>query len=127
MTARNDADRDIEKRVAWKPFVAFDRAADPDNPKDRGNKPYEPGSSLRNRERRGSLVLEHADAWLGGILVHASDGKQTVDLMLDRAQVELLIEGARRWDVGIVNDWTNGDPDAMPVCPTCEGSGFSRS
>lgn len=94
-----------EARVVWEPVVHFDRDPDPDNPRDHGDRPYEPGPSLMDRERRGALSIEHNTAWLGGLQLHASDGDHTVDLMIDRAQAERLIEGLRRWYAGVLADW----------------------
>lgn len=101
----------------WEAFVSY--------PGD-GPAPAPPVDSLAGVDRVGSLVLEHTSQWRQCVRITANDGTNEVVVQLDAQQAERMIEGLRRWYRGILADWLNGDPDALPACDKCGGAGFAR-
>ena len=103
-----------EALVEWESFVSI-----PGEPDEGGETPFpppcEPGPSLVDRPRRGHLIVKHAPQWRQAIVIEMSDGTQQTELMLDAVQAEYLIEGLRRWRRGILADWLEGSPDALPL------------
>lgn len=114
----------MASEVVWETLVAFDREAS-DDPEDHGDLPYEPGNSLMDRERRGSVSVLWSARWSGGIRLVVDDGDaELVEVMLDRPQVYVLATGIFRWLSGRVPGWERKPVVYRAHCRACKGTGI---
>lgn len=94
----------FESHVTWEPLLAFDEDVDPDPNKTDGTRPYEPGGSLMDRDRRGHFKVDHSRQWSGALRFSIADDSQTVELMLDAGQIEHLVGAIQLWQHGTTHN-----------------------
>lgn len=113
----------IAGAVIWRPLIEFNHDPQTDSPHDHGDRPYQPGNSLMDRERRGVFVARYASEWAGAVDLTVSDGTHAVRVMLDRRQVLTVLAGLFHWWHGTARLWQQRVPRRLRRCTHCDGLG----
>ena len=100
--------------VVWRKLVRFADDPQTDDPEDHGDRPYQPGNSVMDMERRGVLEVRWSPEWVGGLHFVVTDDQHAVKVMLDRGQVWRLFTGLGRWLAGAARSWDGKPMNRLP-------------